>query len=127
MSETQQERIFQVPQGEAGETLAQVLQANLGMEVSVDSAVGQSCITTQSGLLFAASAQYIVLYDPETGGYLLLTFDTVQAVHFLPGGAQTPAAEAPNTTGSAVQPVAAYRTQAQAAFQYAKRLSQRIE
>lgn len=129
MSEVQNGEIIQIPQGEAGATILQVLQANIGMEVSVDYVIGGSCVSTQGGTLYAATAQYIALYDAESGAYALSPLNSAQTIRFLPGGAQTPAAEAPqaNTT-SGVQPVnGGYRAQAHAAFNYAKRKSQRIE
>lgn len=134
MSQTQPGSIFQIPSDESSGTMVGILQANAGQRVTAEFVIGTEDTTARSGILASASPEYLVLQDPETGNSTVCDIRTLQFVRFLSAQTDTDAsadknAAQPNAAIGSVQPVSqGYRSsQSQAAFNYARRKSQRLE
>ena len=128
---------IQLPDVTGSGTMAQLLAGNVGRRVEAEFWVGSNAVEKKSGVLAAASDQYIVLYDPETGGDVVCEFYSLRFMHFLPDNAvHSPAQERENAGESpetdaeitqSVRPVSAPARVSQAAFNYARRKCQKLE
>jgi len=129
MSQIPAESVFQIPSDEANATLTRILQANAGLRVAAEFVIGTEETATRTGILTSATSEYLVLQDPDSQTSTVCDVRTLQFVRFFPPQAGASVDEIPPVPNApSVQPVSAgYRSQSQAAFNYARRKSQRLE
>ena len=130
MSEISLEGSVQLPQGENSGSMIRLLQANLGRQVAAEFWVGSYEIIVKCGILTAVSENYLILYDTESQTDIVCDFYSLRFVTFCTAGARTDAGE---TLPEASAPVetqavsAATRPHAQAALNYTRRKSRKLE
>lgn len=139
MSETQQSGHIQLPEATGADSgsMRQILAQNLGREVVAEFLIGTDEIVRKSGTLYAAEEEYIVLADDMNLTEIVCSMPSLRFVTFyLPGArpdangsavgdrrdgqARGSAQPAPSAAGTA-------RAQTQAAFNYARRKTRKLE
>lgn len=129
MSQNPAETVFQIPSDEANATLTRILQANVGLRAAAEFVIGTEEMVMRTGILISASPEYLVLQDPDSQISTVCDVRTLQFIRFFPAqsGALDEGAP-PAQNAPSVQPVGnGYPSQSQAAFNYARRKSQRLE
>lgn len=129
MSQIPAQSVFQIPSDEGNATLTRILQANAGQRVAAEFVIGTEETATRTGILTSATPEYLVLQDPDSQTSTVCDVRTLQFIRFFPpqSGASAEGTPPAQNTPS-VQPVGSgYRSQSQAAFNYARRKSQRLE
>lgn len=138
MSETSLEGGVQLPQGENSGSMIRLLQANLGRQVAAEFWVGTYEIIVKRGILTAVSENYLILYDDENQTDIVCDFYSLRFVTFCAAGARTDAGESGGTAETASADTSAssagaqaasamLRPHAQAALNYTRRKSRKLE
>ncbi|MCI5956950.1 MAG: hypothetical protein MRZ54_08190 [Clostridiales bacterium] len=137
MSEISLEGSVQLPQGENSGSMIRLLQTNLGRQVTAEFWVGSYEIIVKCGILTAVSENYLILYDTESQTDIVCDFYSLRFVTFCAAGARTDAGEtadaAQTTLPEASTPIGmqafstATRPHAQAALNYTRRKSRKLE
>lgn len=139
MSETQTIGRIALPDGENSDSMIRLLEGNIGRRVMAEFFVGTDTLILKSGILSAVSENYLVLYDDEAGTDIACDFYSLRFVTFYPlrersdEADQAPEEQTEQTPLNAqtirgVQNVSTPMcTPTQAAFNYAKRKSRRLE
>lgn len=137
MSEISLEGSVQLPQGENSGSMIRLLQANLGRQVAAEFWVGSYEIIVKCGILTAVSENYLILYDTESQTDIVCDFYSLRFVTFCTAGARTDAGETTDaaqttppeaSTSIGTQAAsAATRPHAQAALNYTRRKSRKLE
>ncbi len=132
MSEIQQTQAgyLQIPAGENA-TMARLLSANLGREVVAEFLVGTDDIVRKAGILYAASAEYMVLYDDVNLTNIACYLPSLRFVTFYLSGTRPDTSGQNTASRQAAQQEAetrgGVRPQTQAAFNYAKRKTRKLD
>lgn len=137
MSETQTTDRIELPTGENSGSMIRLLESNIGRWVTAEFFVGSNSLISKSGILMAVSENYLVLYDDATGTEIACDFYSLRFVTFYPlserpgAASQAQESQTEGTTTDAQgirQNVSApVCTPTQAAFNYARRKSRRLE
>ena len=61
-------------------SIQQILKDNVGQYVDVEFLIGNSNLTTRSGILYAVGVSYIVLYDRKNDRYLICDLYSIKFV-----------------------------------------------
>lgn len=133
---------IQLPQEQAQATMVQLLMENIGRSVVAEFMTGLNEMVCKRGEIRAASENYLILTDAATGVEIACDMYSLRFVAFCPTDAAqnetttqeaTPEAQAQPETEAPTQPggveavFATARPLTQAAFNYARRKTRRIE
>ena len=135
MSEAPQRGQITLPNPTTGEgTMRNLLAENLGREVVAEFLVGMDTTERKSGILYAVSDEYIVLYDDVNLVDIVCDRYSLRFISFYLPGARPglnepvplPSAQTKQAPASAVLAARA-RQPTQAAFHYARSRTQKLE
>lgn len=142
MSRLQQTQGVQLPQEQTQATMVQLLLKNIGRSVIAEFMTGLNEMICKKGEIRAASENYLILTDANTGAEIACDMYSLRFVTFCPmentqsetetqeaaPEAQTqPETQSPIPVNGAEAVFATARPLTQAAFNYARRKTRRIE